>query len=133
MHSTETSNFDISKGLRISFDTSLRILCLEIGLNTCLIKWLNSHSIFILYHILLDRNTPRIEHFMIIRHILLDRFHFSIFVTTKVSKVKMGCSTFHPKSKSMQSRKISTTSFQTLKFVPFKIGIEFNWEVTFAS
>ncbi|XP_040861398.1 transcription factor MYB80 [Glycine max] len=39
----------------------------------------------------------------------------------------MGRSVLNAKSKSIHPRTISTTSFQTLKFVPFSIGIEFTW------
>ncbi|RZB91350.1 Homeobox protein knotted-1-like 3 isoform B [Glycine soja] len=44
----------------------------------------------------------------------------------------MGHSVLNANSKSIQPRTISTASFQTLKFVPFNIGIEFTW-TTFAA
>ena len=78
-------------------------------------------------------NINWIKHFMIIRHIRLDRSHFSIFISLEVFGVEMGRSVLNAKSKSIQPRTISTASFQTLKFVPFSIGIEFTWAVTFAA
>ena len=67
------------------------------------------------------QNAFGIERFMIIRHIRLDRSHFSIFTSLEVSGVEMGHSVLSAKSKSIQPRTISTTSFHTLKFVPFRI------------
>jgi len=95
---------------------------------------ISSRNLFALWPSEIEpRNAFGIERLMIIRHIRLDRSHFLIFTSLKVSRVEMGHFVFSAKSKSMQPKTISTASFHTLKFVPFSIRIEFTWVVTFVA